>query len=185
MASPVARGLTVSDLEQITDDDRKHELIGGELYVTASPMRRHSRVASHIGHRLWEYAERHGGEVHNDGGIYFSERDFLQPDAMYLSAATTARTGRKWVDVPPDLVVEVSSPSTRRRDRGIKLDFYSERGVVEYWFVDLDADRIDVYRRRPDGPFAPPLVAGRGDEVAPPHLPGLVADVEDLLGQPE
>ena len=46
----------------------------------------------------------------------------------------------------PDLVVEILSPSTAHRDRGIKLDSYARHGVRQYWIVDPDEDVADVWR---------------------------------------
>jgi Uma2 family endonuclease len=52
-----------------------------------------------------------------------------------------------WERMPmPLLVVEVSSPSTRRRDLGVKRDFYMEVGVPEYWFFDRESRRLHVVR---------------------------------------
>ena len=54
--------------------------------------------------------------------------------------------GEKQVTGAPDLVVEILSPSTEHRDRGIKLDLYARRGVREYWIVDPIEDVVDVWR---------------------------------------
>lgn len=81
----------------------------------------------------------------------------------------------------PDLVVEVSSPSTRRWDLVRKRALYEAHGVPEYWFVDLPAEAIDAYRLR-DGRHGEPLRHGRGEAVEPPHLPGMKTRVADALG---
>ena len=58
--------------------------------------------------------------------------------------------GEKQVLGAPDLVVEIPSPSTARRDRGIKLDLYARCGVREYWIVDPVEDAVDVWCFRDD-----------------------------------
>lgn len=79
-----------------------------------------------------------------------------------------------------DLLVEVSSPSTRRLDVVVKRGLYERLGVTEYWFVDLDADRVEVYRLA-DGAYGDPLLVGFDGHLTPPHLPGLVVEVADIL----
>jgi len=74
----------------------------------------------------------------------------------------------------PELVVEIGSPSTRRRDETIKRRLYERAGVSEYWTVDPELDLVRVYRRT-DGVFARPieLSAEAGDVLTTPLLPGL------------
>ncbi len=74
---------------------------------------------------------------------------------------------------PPDLVVEVSSPSTRRTDVVRKRRVYEREAVPEFWFVDLDADQVHVHRLGADGTYGPPTVVlddGVLDAVAWPGL---------------
>jgi Uma2 family endonuclease len=57
----------------------------------------------------------------------------------------------KLIQGAPALVVEILSPSTRRRDLGIKRDLYDKFGVREYWIVDSKKLTVTVYRREPPG----------------------------------
>lgn len=54
---------------------------------------------------------------------------------------------------PPDLVIEVLSPGTARRDRGLKHRLYARRGVAQYWIVDPEADAVEVHRFGDDPAF--------------------------------
>ena len=74
----------------------------------------------------------------------------------------------------PELVVEIASPGTRRRDDGIKRHLYERAGVTEYWIVDPDVDRVRVYRRDGDR-FGRAIELSRehGDQLSTPLLPGL------------
>lgn len=99
------------------------------------------------------------------------------PDVVALSAATHALVGDpRYVDHPPDLVVEVLSPSTRGYDLVKKRAVYEARGIRELWFVDLEVDEIEVLRLV-DGRYAEREVAGRDGRIESTALPGFVLDV--------
>ncbi len=80
----------------------------------------------------------------------------------------------QWITGAPDLVVEIGSPSTRARDETIKRRLYERAGVLEYWFLDPEAEVIRVYRRV-DERFARAIELSRqaGDVLTTPLLPGL------------
>jgi Uma2 family endonuclease len=184
MSTPQATGLTIADLEALPPDDRvKRELIGGELFVSPKGVRRHQRVIALLSHYLTEWALEHGGEVYAEPDVYYSDRDAVIPDVVLVSAATEATLDPDVIDRAPDLIVEVSSPSTRSHDLLRKRRLYEQKGVAEYWFADLDADRIEVYRlgREAGRAYPPPMIVERGGVIEPPHLPGLRVAVDDAL----
>ncbi len=77
-------------------------------------------------------------------------------------------------------VAEVSSPITRVHDLVRRRRVYEQAGVGEYWFVELDAERVEVHRLDGDR-YGPPTVIGRGGTVAAAALPDLRVTVDDLL----
>ncbi|MGH8906793.1 MAG: Uma2 family endonuclease [Egibacteraceae bacterium] len=85
-------------------------------------------------------------------------------------------------DVVVDIVVEVSSPSTRRTDLVRKLALYERFGIPEYWYADLDNDTIRVYRLH-NGAYGNPIILKRGDILTSPLLPGFAVPVAYLLGR--
>lgn len=85
--------------------------------------------------------------------VVFAPDTVVQPDVVYLGPETTARLANpRFIDIVPDLLVEVSSPTTRRLDLVRKRNLYERERVAEYGNVDLEADQIDVHR---------PMVAGQ------------------------
>jgi Uma2 family endonuclease len=186
MLKPVATGLTVADFERLGEDPDmlKRELIDGQLFVTSRLVWRHQYVALRIARRLLEYTEVYGGAPCTEPDVRFSERDEVSPDVVLVTADALARMDPKRVDVTPALVVEVSSPSTGSFDLVRKRALYERNQIPEFWFVDLDADVVQVYRLGANGHYEPPLVFAKGDEIRPPHLPGLAVAVADLLGLP-
>ena len=97
------------------------------------------------------------------------------PDLLYMS---TERAGTVMTDAnlrgARELVIEVGSPGTRKRDETIKRLLYERSGVVEYWIVDPKVDVIRVYRREQDA-FARAIELSfeAGDVLTTPLLPGL------------
>jgi Uma2 family endonuclease len=74
----------------------------------------------------------------------------------------------------PELVIEIASKGTRKRDETIKRRLYEQAGVSEYWVVDPELDVLRVYRRE-DASFGRPIELSResGDVLTTPLLPGL------------
>lgn len=105
----------------------------------------------------------------------FSEFDVVEPDLLYVSRQRLSEIETSpWVRGAPDLVVEIGSPSTRKRDETIKRRLYERFGVAEYWIVDPELDTIKVYRRTNDRyERAAELTLESGDVLATPLLPGL------------
>jgi len=112
--------------------------------------------------------------------VLFAEGDYLEPDVLFVSAARAGILSERGVEGAPDLVIEVVSPSTAERDRGIKLERYRRYGVPEYWIVDPDTGTIE---RWPFG--SEPDILTAGDKLR--WTPGaksevLCIDVGEILG---
>ncbi|MEX2551374.1 MAG: Uma2 family endonuclease, partial [Actinomycetota bacterium] len=81
----------------------------------------------------------------------------------------------------PDLVVEISSPSTRRLELVRKRDLYQRFGVPEYWYADLEADRVEIYRLE-QGAYAAPEIRYPGQALESTELTGFSMPVDGALG---
>jgi len=183
MASEPATLLTFSELQAMLeanpDEIRRHELIDGALYVTASPFNPHQWVVTELVWRLRSYQEEHGGMTLPGGGVYYNEYNYVEPDVMYTRAEHLDRVTARYTEAAPDLAVEVSSKSTRRRDLTVKRALYERTGVAEYWFVELRDHAVLVHRRDPG--FDQPSRLGPGDTLTSPLLPGFALAVEQLV----
>jgi Uma2 family endonuclease len=84
----------------------------------------------------------------------------------------------------PELVVEIASPGTRKRDETIKRRLYEREGVSEYWVVDPETEAVRVYRREGDV-FARPveLSRERGDVLTTTLLAGLELPLDRIFRQ--
>jgi Uma2 family endonuclease len=115
--------------------------------------------------------------------VVLSRFDVVEPDLLYMSKERKAQIANDAnVQGPPELVVEVGSPSTRRRDETLKRALYERAGVSEYWVVDPELDVVRVYRR--DGErFARPIELSleAGDVLTTPLLPGLELPLSEIF----
>ena len=164
-------------------DDRRYELIDGEFYEMApSPSSIHQRTLLKLARLMADFVEsRLLGVVYIAPlDVILSENDTMQPDILFVSAGREGIITQRACEGPPDLVVEVLSPSTSRRDLGIKRRRYARFGVREYWLVDPVARSIEVLVLR-DGEFVSLWVyAG---EMLPDSevMPGLVFAVSSIF----
>jgi Uma2 family endonuclease len=180
--------LTYDDFLLFPDDGQRHELIDGEHYVTPSPNAAHQVIVGNL-----HFALRGHLEIHPAGQLFlapfdivFSEFDVVEPDLLYITAARRGDILTKQnVRGAPDLVIEVGSPGTRRRDETIKRRLYERDGVSEYWIVDPDLEVVRIYRRE-DGSYGRPRELSReaGDVLESPLFPGLSLSLDTIFTIP-
>jgi Uma2 family endonuclease len=168
--------LTYDDFLLFPDDGRRHELIDGEHYVTPSPNTKHQAVSGNLFFLIRSWLEQHpaGRVFYAPFDVVFTQFDVVEPDLLYISneRAELILTS-KHVTGAPEIVVEIASPGTRRRDETIKRRLYERAGVSEYWIVDPDIEVIRISRNT-DGRFGRPieLSAEAEDVLTTPHLQG-------------
>jgi Uma2 family endonuclease len=166
--------LTYDDFLHFPDDGKRHELIDGEHYVTPSPNTKHQAVSGNLYFLMRSWLEQHpiGRVFYAPFDVVFTQFDVVEPDLMYMSNERAAEIlTSKHVTGAPEIVVEIASRGTRKRDETIKRRLYERSGVSEYWVVDPELDIMRVYRREHDR-FARPieLAAERGDVLTTPLL---------------
>jgi Uma2 family endonuclease len=171
--------LTYDDFVLFPDDGKRHELIDGEHYVSPTPNVKHQRIVGNIYFLMRTWLETHPvGELFGVPlDVVLSRFDVVEPDLQYISRDRAAKVLTELnVQGAPNLVVEVGSKSTRKRDETIKLLLYERTGVEEYWLVDPWRDRIRVYRRDAGMErFTLPITLSQadGDVLETPLMPGL------------
>ena len=144
------RRWTRADLARTPDDGNIYEVIRGELFVSPAPRFLHAFIAHFLAGALEQLVAQHRiGYVFHGRPAFVFEDSEVQPDIVvspYVSAPPP-----EWEDAPLHLlVVEVLSPTTRRKDLTAKRALYVDAGI-EYWIADGDQRAITVIRRdRPD-----------------------------------
>jgi Uma2 family endonuclease len=129
------------------DDGRRHEIVDGEHFVNPAPSTDHQSVSMRIAHQLFSQIELRGlGTVLSAPvDVQLSDHDIVQPDLVVILNAHRSIIARSKINGAPDLVVEITSPSSDRLDRTVKKDRYQEFGVLEYWIVDPAAKTIEQF----------------------------------------
>lgn len=138
--------ITWDDSQQMPDNGIRHEAIGGDLYGTPACTVRHQQVCLRLMIALDDILDPYGEVVIGPIGVEFPvTEEGVQPDLLFVSDERRGIIADPWLRGAPDLMVEVTSPITAVRDRGLKRDLYQRQGVAQYWIVDPDADCIEVW----------------------------------------
>jgi Uma2 family endonuclease len=114
--------------------------------------------------------------------VYLSEHNILQPDVLFVSGAREAILAEDGIRGAPDLVVEIVSESSARRDAIQKRRVYATAGVREYWLVYPEAQMVHQYRFGP-GQAGTVRVVREDEAMTSPVLPGLTVAVREILGR--
>jgi Uma2 family endonuclease len=185
MGTPASLRWTSADLEVLPDDEKRYEIIDGELYVSKQPHWHHQATGGRVFAFLDRWSLETGlGEASPAPGVIFDDDDDVAPDVVWVSAARLAKaldeSGK--LRATPELVVEVLSPGTNneRRDREAKLKLYSRRGVDEYWIVDWRARSVDIYRRTGEALVLAEQLSGDAT-ITSPLLPGFAASLTQVF----
>lgn len=121
------------------------ELIGGEIVVSPSPSVKHQEIAGEIFWKLKKIVDDAKiGKVFYELDVHIDDENVLRPDVIFISSKRKEIIKEDAIKGTPDIVVEVSPPSTASRDMVEKRDIYERAGVKEYWIVDIEGNEIYV-----------------------------------------
>lgn len=128
-------------------EEQKVEFINGEVIVHSPVKLRHSIVSQNLFTLLNIYVRKHQlGIVGHEKWLIALTRNDYEPDIVYFGPERAKTFTPDQIKFPaPDLVVEVLSPSTADRDRGIKFQDYAAHSVAEYWIIDADSGFVEQY----------------------------------------
>jgi Uma2 family endonuclease len=169
-----------------TADDRPRftQLIDGEVIVN-TPTSRHQDLLGFIYLKLvmWAAEAEGRGKVSLSLDLRLGDDHVYAPDLLWFSSAHVPQGDVAYVDGPPDIGVEVRSPSTWRFDIGVKKATYERAGLPELWLVDTQADTVLVFRRSsPTLPtFDIALELAGGEQLTSPLLPDFSLDIAELF----
>ena len=132
---------------ELPETNQPTELWDGELIMSAAPRPFHQTIVV----RTWDLLNRHV-KPRRLGELFVSPIDVVlsgskavQPDVVFISTANAPIILQNCIRGVPDLLVEVISEGTWRRDRVDKKALYEQFGVAEYWIIDPDSQLIEVF----------------------------------------
>jgi len=168
------------------NDDQRWELINGEAFcMSPGPNRLHQKWLGELHRQMANYLEDKHCEVYlAPFDVRLPDYDkasdeeiitVVQPDILVVCDRN--KLDDRGVKGAPDLVVEIISPSTAKRDITTKYELYQRHGVKEYWLMYPNDRTLLVYHLSDDGRYGLPEVFGEGDTVQVPLLGDLVIDM--------
>jgi Uma2 family endonuclease len=181
--STVAKLLTAEEFFLLPDpaDGSKQELVRGEIVTMPPPGGLHGVCCSKVNRRLGNFADdkKLGTVTCNDTG-FITERDpdtVRGPDVSFWSKERLPLIPTGYIEIAPDLAVEVLSPSNTYKKILDKLKEYFERGVRMVWVIAPEDRTLTIYRIPDEGRLLHESATVTGDDV----LPGFSCRVSDLL----
>ena len=165
-----------------TPDDKRYELLNGDLMMVPAPNLKHQDVQAELGSKLRQFIREHalGKLFFAPCDVVLSNTDVVQPDLLFISREREHVLTAENVRGAPDLVIEILSPSTADRDLGYKHELYGRHGVIEYWVLDPTAETVSVHRQR-DGVLELTDTFSRRDTLRTPLLKGLELQLDDVF----
>lgn len=146
MSMPAIRPVTtIEELWALPDDGQRHELLDGVHVVTPSPALPHQRIvlALVVALRAALGNRKDLELLTSPADIRLGPRTLVQPD-LFICRVDPSNPAQDWPGLgTPIVAIEILSPSTASRDRGVKRRIYQRAGVAEYWVVDPDARLIE------------------------------------------
>jgi len=145
-----------------------YELMQGRFVMSPSPTSRHQTILVTLTAYFADIARKNGGvALCAPMDVIFSDDTILQPDLLYI-AKERREIVKDRIEGPPDLIIEILSPGTERRDRVAKLDLYARYGVSEYWIVD-PASQLFEFLLNEEGRYV--VLTQANDQFQSPRLP--------------
>jgi len=175
--------LTAEEFVQITNEqDGLCELVRGEVHLMTRPGTRHGVVCSRLIGRLqsWNDTDDSGIVVSNDAGV-LTERNpdsVRGPDIYYISndRLPAGEFEAGWLSIPPELCVEVLSPSDRWNAVLEKIGEFLRAGVIEIWIAAPSKKQVFVYRSDTE-----PTTFGHGETLTSVLFPGFECEIDWLF----
>jgi Uma2 family endonuclease len=162
-------------------DDAVFEIINGKAIMSPSPELFHQQWVGDLFAVIRQHVKAHElGKVFVAPIDVVLDRDnVVQPDLVFVSTANAGLLERRGIMGAPDLVVEVISPGSLRRDRYDKRDLYARFGVKEFWLADVANRSLEVLTLHTDGYRLSSCATGEG-KIHSTILPGFEVDLAQL-----
>lgn len=174
--------MTAGEFAALPEGPPYFQLVEGELFFMASPTRLHQKIVLRLAYAIETHLRAHPGMGELNvapSDVKLDEGNVFEPDLYFVSQERAGILTEQGASGAPDLVIEVSSTSTLRLDRGMKRRVYFRAGVRELWLIAPENRRLEVHF--PDSDPQAPWRLGAGDVLTTPILPGWSVPVEEIF----
>ena len=164
----------------LPESNTQTELWDGEITMSPAPTPSHQQIVLNFATllRAFVIAKKLGRVFVSPIDVVLSQRRSVQPDVIYVSKPR-ASIIQEVIRGVPDLVAEIVSEGSWKRDRVDKKGLYEQFGVAEYWIIDPESRTIEVFVLGRGG-YQLHSRAEPGQSAASLLLPGFAADWEIL-----
>jgi len=161
------------------ETDEMLELIDGVLYMMSAPLRTHQKISGELSGQLWQFLKGSQCEAYSAPfAVYLSGDDtLLLPDIAVV--CDKSKLTDKGCAGAPDLVIEITSPSSASLDKVRKFNKYLQAGVREYWIVEPESRIVSVHILE-SGKYVASAFEG-GAEIGVHVLPGCRINMKDVF----
>ncbi|UNC91998.1 Uma2 family endonuclease [Candidatus Contubernalis alkaliaceticus] len=165
----------------------RFEILEGFLVKEPSPSVQHQRISRELGRQLLTFFDNFDPE----GELFFAPLDVtlstsivLQPDIMFVSGTRKQIILKDRIDGICNLIIEIMSPTNRRKDRLHKMDIYRKAGIPHYWIIDPEENTLEVFMLK-DGSYSLINAFSPGDNFNHPEFSGLNLNLDKVFQRPE
>lgn len=181
----LTRKITAQEFRLVEFDDLDqhwYELINGEIMRQNYPAFKHQNCQRHLFRILDNHVIKKdlGNTIIPPFGLILGEINNVQPDIMFISKANSSIIKENGVWGAPELVVEIISPHSMRRDRYDKMKLYHDFKIQEYWLVDPNNQTVEVYNYT-EKEYELTCFAVEEGEVSSKMIEGFIIDVKNIF----
>lgn len=174
--------MTARQFEQLGEDPPgvRLELVDGAIAATPSPTPKHAFCHVRLLQAIADHVDRGQlGQLYTELNVPLDQYNVRRPDLLYIAVARLDIVTDRRLIGPPDLCVEVVSPSSEQIDRRDKFDQYASASVPYYWIADPDARTLEGFALV-DGIYRPSGSAKDNQKLTLPPFNDLVIDLSRL-----
>lgn len=179
MAEQTNIRMTAAEFFTLPENNRFIELIHGALIPHPTPLIKHQAISGEL-LMLLSHLTLTGEVFHGPIDLYVNAENVLQPDLLWIAENSRCTIGAKYLEGPPDLIIEIFSPGMTKRDKSDKFSLYERFGVREYWMVDPVEKYVEVYVWDA-GKFVRQGVYGENDQFISAVLAGKTVELSGLF----
>jgi Uma2 family endonuclease len=133
------------------DDGKRYEIFEGDMVMMSpGPSTSHQAVSGELEFILKQSCKTDYVIFDAPLDVILSQTTVLQPDILMIHRSRLHIVTKRGIEGPPDLVAEIVSPGSRKRDKVDKMSLYAKYGVPEYWIIDTDSKHLEQYRLQED-----------------------------------